>query len=103
LSSVWLDRFAELMVMIGSVLIPVGGVFLAHFVVLRRPVDVGLVYDTDRLPRLNVNGIAAWAAGFIVYKLATPIGATLPALGTSIVTYLALTLWHPAPRAPQAP
>jgi NCS1 family nucleobase:cation symporter-1 len=103
LSSVWLDRFAELMVLLGSVLVPVGGVFLAHFVILRRRVDVEAVYATERLPGLNMSGVAAWALGFAVYKLATPIGATLPALGTSIVAYLALTLWHPAPGAPQAP
>jgi cytosine permease len=100
LSSVWLDRFAELMVLLGSVLVPVGGVFLAHFVFLRRPVDVAAVYATDRLPRFNVSGIAAWVLGFVVYKLATSIGATLPALGTSIVAYLALTRWHSSPKAP---
>ena len=87
LSSVWLDRFAEIMVLLGSVLVPVGGVFLAHFVVLRRSVDVAAVYATDRLPRFNVSGVAAWAAGFIVYKLAAPIGATLPALAASTVVY----------------
>ena len=36
-SSGWLTEFANLMVLLGSVLVPVGGVFLAHFVVLRRP------------------------------------------------------------------
>ena len=100
LSSVWLNRFAELMVLLGSVLVPIGGVFLAHFVVLRKRVNLEAVYAVDRLPRFNLSGIAAWALGFVVYKLATPIGATLPALGTSIVVYLALTLWHPAPEAP---
>ena len=55
--------------------------------VLRRPIDVERIYDTDRLPAFNVAGIAAWIAGFIVYKLAAPIGATLPALATSMVVY----------------
>ena len=32
ISSGWLTRFAELMVLLGSILVPVGGVFLAHFV-----------------------------------------------------------------------
>ena len=94
LSSVWLDRFAELMVLLGSVLVPIGGVFLAHFVILRRPVDVEAVYAIDRLPRFNLSGIAAWTAGFIVYKLAAPIGATLPALATSAVVYI-LASWRP--------
>jgi cytosine permease len=39
-SSAWLTGFADLMVLLGSVLVPVGGIFLAHFVVLRSKVDV---------------------------------------------------------------
>jgi purine-cytosine permease-like protein len=91
---VWLTRFADLMVLLGSVLIPVGGVFLAHFVVLRRPIDLGAIYDAARLRAFNVAGIAAWLAGFIVYKLAASIGATLPALATSMVVYVLLHRFH---------
>ena len=86
-SSGWLTQFAELMVLLGSVLVPVGGVFLSHFVVLRRPLDVPAIYDTSRVPAFVPAGIAAWAAGVIVYKLAASIGATLPALATSMVVY----------------
>ena len=81
-SSGWLTRFAELMVLLGSILVPVGGVFLSHFVLLRKPIDVARIYDHASLPSINVAGITAWLAGFIVYKLATSIGATLPALAT---------------------
>ena len=95
-SSVWLTRFAELMMWLGAVLVPVGGVFLAHFVVMRKGVNVDTVYRIETLPAFNVAGIAAWIAGFAVYKLATPIGATLPALGTSIVVYLLLHRFHMA-------
>jgi purine-cytosine permease-like protein len=90
LSSGWLTRFADLMLLLGSVLVPVGGVFLAHFVVLRRPVDLALVYDRARLPAFSVAGMAAWGAGFAAYRLAAPIGATLPALATAMVVYLLL-------------
>lgn len=90
ISSSWLTQFAELMVLLGSVLVPVGGVFLSHFVVLRRPVDVSAIYDTTRVPAFVPAGMAAWVAGFIVYKLAAPIGATLPALATSMVVYALL-------------
>jgi purine-cytosine permease-like protein len=90
ISSVWLTRFADLMVLLGSVLVPVGGVFLAHFVLLRRPIDVDAIYDASRLRAFHVAGIAAWLAGFIVYKLAASIGATLPALATSMVVYSVL-------------
>ena len=94
ISSAWLTRFAELMIWLGAVLVPVGGVFLAHFVLMRKRVDVDAVYRVDALPSFNVAGMAAWVAGFLVYKLAAPIGATLPALGTSIVVYLLLQRIH---------
>ncbi|MGH9222098.1 MAG: purine-cytosine permease family protein [Vicinamibacterales bacterium] len=104
ISSVWLTRFAELMMWLGAVLVPVGGVFLAHFVIFRRPVNVDEVYRVEALPSFTTAGLTAWILGFIVYKVAAPIGATLPALGTSILVYLALTRWHAsAPKAPMAP
>lgn len=87
ISSVWLTRFADLMVWLGSILVPVGGVFLAHFVVLRRRVDVTMVYDVQRVGMFNLAGMIAWAAGFVVYRMAAPIGATLPSLATAVVLY----------------
>jgi len=98
ISSGWLTRFAELMVLLGSILVPVGGVFLAHFVVLRRKIDIARVYDAKALPAFNINGLIAWVAGFIVYKLAASIGATLPALATSMAVYAALASWGPRER-----
>jgi cytosine permease len=90
ISSDWLTRFADLMVLLGSVLVPVGGVFLAHFVVLRSKVDVDAIYRTREMPAFTAAGAAAWILGFVVYKAAAPIGATLPALATSMVVYLLL-------------
>ena len=89
-SSAWLLRFADLMLLLGSVLVPVGGVFLAHFVVLRRPVDVEAVYDPARLKAFSAAGMTAWIAGAAVYRLAAPIGATLPALATAMLVYVAV-------------
>lgn len=94
ISSGWLTRFAELMTWIGSILVPVGGVFLAHFVILRRRLDIDVVYDVKRLPSISIAGLAAWALGFVVYKLAAPIGATLPALAASIAIYVLLHRIH---------
>jgi NCS1 family nucleobase:cation symporter-1 len=94
ISTGWLTRFADLMVLLGSILVPVGGVFLAHFIALRKPVDVARIYNAASLPAFNVAGVAAWIAGIIVYKLAAPIGATLPALATSMVVYVALESRH---------
>jgi NCS1 family nucleobase:cation symporter-1 len=93
-SSGWLTRFAELMVLLGSILVPVGGVFLAHFVVLRREIDLTRVYNAAVLPAFNLAGIAAWMSGFIVYRLAAPIGATLPALAASMLVYCLLHRIH---------
>jgi len=94
ISSVWLTRFAELMMWLGAILVPVGGVFLAHFVLMRKRVNVDAVYSIDALPSFNVAGLAAWIAGFVVYKLAAPIGATLPALGASMAVYVLLRRFH---------
>ncbi|MDP2389932.1 MAG: hypothetical protein Q8N52_06350, partial [Acidobacteriota bacterium] len=88
ISSAWLTQFADLMVLLGSVLVPVGGIFLAHFVVLRAKVDVDGIYQTARMPAFTAAGVAAWLLGFAVYKLAAPIGATLPALATSMIVFL---------------
>ena len=90
ISSAWLTRFADLMVLLGSLLVPVGGVFLAHFVLLRRQPDVEALYRTEMLPAFNMAGLTAWIAGSAVYTLASPIGATLPSLLTSIVIYSVL-------------
>lgn len=90
ISTVWLTRFADLMVLLGSVLVPVGGVFLAHFVVLRRSIDVERIYNTASMPAFCASGIAAWLVGFMVYRLAAPIGATIPALAASMLLYVVL-------------
>ena len=88
ISSDWLTRFADLMVLLGAVLVPVGGIFLAHFVVMRAKVDVEGIYKTKHMPAFTTAGVVAWLAGFAVYKLAAPIGATLPALATSMLVFL---------------
>jgi len=98
ISSAWLTRFADLMVLLGSVLVPVGGIFLAHFVVLRSKVDVAAIYQTARMPAFTAAGVAAWLLGFAVYKLAAPIGATLPALATSMIVYSLLGQRGAGPR-----
>ena len=90
LSTGWLTGFAGWMVLLGSVLVPVGGVFIAHFVLLKQPIDVDRIYDVAAMPAFNAAGMIAWLAGFLVYKAAAPIGATLPALAASMVVYVVL-------------
>jgi purine-cytosine permease-like protein len=72
---------------LGAILVPVGGVFLAHFVIMRKRVDVDAVYRVGSMPAFTVAGMAAWVLGFAVYRIATPIGATLPALAVAMASY----------------
>ena len=94
LSGVWLERFADFMLLIGGILVPVGAVLLAHFVVLRREPRVDDLYREDgpfaRHGGFVLPGVLAWCAGAVTYFLTGAIGATLPALLVSTGAYLLL-------------
>jgi len=47
LFSGWLERYADFMLLLGGLLVPVGGVLLARFFLLRRPVAVPDLYAED--------------------------------------------------------
>ena len=86
----WLDRFAGFMTVVGSVLVPVGGVLIAHFVLRPRPTDVAALYDPQGpLAGIRWPGLAAWMAGVVTY-LAMPSGATVPSVAVTVVAYLVL-------------
>jgi cytosine permease len=95
----WLDRYADFMVILGGVLVPVGGVLLAHYrlggLLLGRfrlggaKTATADLYAPDGPYRgVLVAGVVAWAAGAAVYYLARPWGGTLPGLLTAIAIYL---------------
>jgi cytosine permease len=92
----WLDRFAGFMTVVGSVLVPAGGVFLAHFVVARQRPSVPDLYD-PRGPARGVRwpGMIAWAAGVAAYY-AVPTGATMAGLAVAVLIALAWTRGGPA-------
>jgi cytosine permease len=100
LSTAWLDRYTDFMLLLGTVLVPVGGIFLAHFFVLpalgrgrRRwgAEDVAELYDPrgphSRGGGLHLAAVVAWVLGASAYHLAGPIGGTLPSLAATVVTY----------------
>jgi hypothetical protein len=66
-------------------------VFLAHFAVMKKPIDVQRIYNVSALPAINSAGVVAWLLGFIVYRMSSSMGATLPALATSMITYILLS------------
>jgi len=92
LSSGWLEQFAAFTLVIASALVPVGGILLAHYFVLRRPVAVSALYPgapgSSEHAGWSLPGTAAWVLGAAVFHLAAPIGGTLPSLVVSVGTYV---------------
>jgi nucleobase:cation symporter-1, NCS1 family len=91
---VWLEQYTNFMVILGGVLVPIGGVLVAHYYIRPARIDdalVGDLYDSAGPFRgMAIRGMAAWAAGAIVFFAAnqgTGIGGTLPALAVSVVVY----------------
>ena len=83
------------MLLLGGLLVPVGGVLLAHFFLLRRPVDVAGLYAEDAAARRHggfaIPGMCGWAAGAAAYFLVGPTGGTLPALAAALLVTWALS------------
>jgi NCS1 family nucleobase:cation symporter-1 len=100
-SGAWLTRYADFMLVLGSVLVPVGGVLVAHYFLGRRTIHVPDLYDAhgpySRTGGVRPAGAIAWALGALVYGLvyvfAGSQGATLPALATSVGAYALLAHW----------
>lgn len=88
----WLERFASFTLVLGSCLVPIGGLLLAHFIILRTPTHVPDLYAaTSRLRGWSTPGLLAWIAGAVVYQTSAQVGGTLPSLVTTIGAYLILT------------
>jgi cytosine/uracil/thiamine/allantoin permease len=85
------------MLLLGALLVPVGGVLIARFFLVRSPVAVPDLYDRNgpfaRAAGFSLPGLLAWAAGAAVYFLARPTGSTLPSLATAIVVYWLADRW----------
>jgi cytosine permease len=109
-STAWLERYADFMLVLGSVLVPTGGVLLAHFVFLGRRPRVADLYDRSGQRRrhggLRPAGLGAWLLGVLVYFGTSRFGATLPSIVAASLGYLLLDAalgiggTRPAPRAP---
>jgi purine-cytosine permease-like protein len=92
---VWLEQYSGFMVILGAILVPVGGVLIAHFSIRRHdaaraPSLLADLYDKGgRLAGFSTPGCVAWAAGSIAYFAAGSIGGTLPSLVVSMSVYAA--------------
>jgi NCS1 family nucleobase:cation symporter-1 len=101
LSTRWLDQFATFTLLLAGLLVPIGGILLARYFVLRAEIHVDDLYD-PRGPYAkhrgwSVAGTAAWIVGAVVFFAAQSVGGTLPSLLVSIVVYLAVEGWSSRP------
>ena len=63
------DTYEAFLFLLGSVFVPLFGVFVAHHFVGRRPAPVG-----DAREGFDVRAFAPWLVGFLVYQLSVPTG-----------------------------
>ena len=86
---VWLEQYTNFMMILGALLVPVGGVLVAHYYLGRARIDdayVSELYNEAGAFRgFSMAGLLAWAAGAVAFFAAGSIGGTLPALAVSIV------------------
>jgi NCS1 family nucleobase:cation symporter-1 len=90
----WLDRYVDFVLLLGGLLVPVGGILLARFVLDKTGIDVADLYDTtgDTLAgTYKVAAPVAWISGVAMYYLCSRWGGTLPALATAVVVYRILS------------
>jgi len=88
---VWLEQYTNFMMVLGALLVPVGGVLVAHYYIRPPTLDetfIASLYDRAGPFRgVSAAGMIAWAAGAAAFFAAGSIGGTLPALAVSVVLY----------------
>jgi len=88
---VWLEQYSNFMVILGGLLIPVGGILIAHYYLQPVPINetfVAGLYDTGGpLRGVLLPGMAAWIAGAAAYFVAGSAGGTIPAFAVSVLVY----------------
>jgi NCS1 family nucleobase:cation symporter-1 len=92
LPAVWLDQYTNFMVVLGAVLVPVGGVLIAHFYFGAASDDETIARDVyaeaGPFRGFSMAGLLAWAAGAVTFFAMGANGGTLPALAASMIVYL---------------
>jgi nucleobase:cation symporter-1, NCS1 family len=94
LSTAWIEQFASLTLLLAGALVPIGGILLAHFFVLRRPVNVADLYSDVGPYRVSggwsAAGTVAWVGGAAVFYLAQSVGGSIPSLLVAVTIYVML-------------
>lgn len=91
---VWLDQYANFMLVLGALLVPVGGVLVAHYYIRPPRLDEAYIAElynpTGTFRGISTAGVIAWAAGAAAFLAARSIGGTLPSLAVSVLVYRVL-------------
>jgi nucleobase:cation symporter-1, NCS1 family len=99
LSTGLLERFAAFTLVLAGLLVPIGGVLLAHYFLLRSEVRVADLYDAagpyTRGAGWSLPGTVAWVTGAATFWLAASVGGTVPCLVVTIAVYGALRTRRP--------
>ena len=79
-----LTKFENFLFLIGSLFVPLFGVVVADYFILRRPIDIMEIYRTKGaywyIGGFNVIGLVAWLIGIVIYNYTNPatLGAFIP-------------------------
>jgi cytosine permease len=86
LSRAWLDRYVDFMYLMGSMLVPVGGVLISRLLLSRVPVVVAHLYEPR--PAWSGPGMLAWIAGYAAYHV-VPGAGTMASLAVAMAVHQA--------------
>ena len=88
---VWLEQYTSFMMILGALLVPVGGILVAHYYIRPPRVNEAFIaelYDpVGSFRGVSIAGVVAWAAGAAAFFASGSIGGTLPALAVSVLAY----------------
>ncbi|TAK17595.1 MAG: hypothetical protein EPO35_02725 [Acidobacteria bacterium] len=95
LSEEILNQLGAFTVGLAGLLVPIGGLLIAHFLLLRRRDSAAALYPATpgvapAVGNWKLAGMAAWIIGAAVFYASQSIGGVLPSLAASIAVYLLL-------------
>ena len=95
LSQTLLDRLGGFTVALAGIFVPIGGLLIAHFLLLKRKDTAASLYPASpgAAPAVgywSVAGMTAWITGAAAFYFSQSIGGVVPGLVVSIGVYLAI-------------
>ena len=95
LSEEILNQLGAFTVGLAGLLVPIGGLLIAHFLLLRRKDAAAALYPASpgaapAVGNWSMAGMAAWIIGAAIFYVSQTIGGVLPSLIASIGIYLLL-------------